>query len=490
MVWRNKITFLLSLFLLLHISPVSAHDNINPAIHMDKNGFTPAEITIKKGQKIVFENKDSKDRWPASNIHPTHEIYSEFDPKKPVPPGGSWTFVFDKPGIWRMHDHLLPQQTGRITVEEELQKNKVPKMNIYRKFYNYLKRIFYKDPQYNPKIRRDSKEIFTDDKALYSYLKKFGASVAIARLHELEVAGVGDCHQRAHKTGRISYELIQNEAFKEIKTFECHSGYFHGVMEAFFKENGATDLTHNLRMICGYDKNAFTAHQCFHGIGHGLMAWSDYELPETLKYCDLLPEGQGSCHSGAFMENVVGALALDETKKSNVDLKDKHVSKYLSPDLLYPCNSVEEKYQGTCYFFQTSRMMQIIGSDFAKIAESCGTVPEKYRYLCFMSMGRDSSGHHQQDIESTQKECALISNKEYRINCLTGAEEDLFWDPAGQDTAIRFCALLKDVKEKSECYKIIFTRAPQVILSKSDLEKFCLKSEDSFQKYCESFIKN
>lgn len=84
---------------------------------MIANGFTPDPITVSKGQEVCWVNKDTDGRWPASNIHPTHEIYSEFDPKKPVVVGETWCFTFDKPGIWKYHDHLLPEFVGTVNVE-------------------------------------------------------------------------------------------------------------------------------------------------------------------------------------------------------------------------------------------------------------------------------------------------------------------------------------------------------------------------------------
>lgn len=87
-------------------------------IRMDDNRYEPETVTIHQGQAIRFVNADTKPYWPASNIHPTHEIYSEFDPKKAVPPGETWIFRFDQIGSWRMHDHLYPFIKGMITVEE------------------------------------------------------------------------------------------------------------------------------------------------------------------------------------------------------------------------------------------------------------------------------------------------------------------------------------------------------------------------------------
>ena len=86
-------------------------------ITFENGTYSPNVITIKLNQTITFINQSATDIWPASNIHPTHGIYPEFDPKKPVKQGNSWSFTFTKVGTWRFHDHLQPQITGTIIVE-------------------------------------------------------------------------------------------------------------------------------------------------------------------------------------------------------------------------------------------------------------------------------------------------------------------------------------------------------------------------------------
>jgi len=86
-------------------------------IHMTDAGYEPNKITIQKGTMVTFVNDGQNEHWPASNIHPTHGIYPKFDPQKNIAPGESWSFTFDKAGIWHMHDHTYPQITGTITVQ-------------------------------------------------------------------------------------------------------------------------------------------------------------------------------------------------------------------------------------------------------------------------------------------------------------------------------------------------------------------------------------
>lgn len=85
-------------------------------IELSEEGFSPSEITIQKGDTIKFITTGDKFFWPASNLHPTHTIYPEFDPREPFASDESWSFRFEKAGTWKYHDHLAPYFTGEIEV--------------------------------------------------------------------------------------------------------------------------------------------------------------------------------------------------------------------------------------------------------------------------------------------------------------------------------------------------------------------------------------
>lgn len=87
-------------------------------VEMTEDGFVPEHITVKKGTKVRFVNKDKYAHWPASDLHPSHTIYPEFDPKKPIKAEDQWSFTFERVGDWAMHDHIAPYMTGIITVVE------------------------------------------------------------------------------------------------------------------------------------------------------------------------------------------------------------------------------------------------------------------------------------------------------------------------------------------------------------------------------------
>ena len=85
-------------------------------ITYDGKAYTPAILSIKNGDVVVFKNNSEEDFWPASAQHPNHLEYPEFDPKKPVAAGQTWQFKFTQSGAWGFHDHLNPKAFGKITV--------------------------------------------------------------------------------------------------------------------------------------------------------------------------------------------------------------------------------------------------------------------------------------------------------------------------------------------------------------------------------------
>lgn len=94
-------------------------------------GFSPAELSVQSGENVFFINQMQSPSWPASAVHPTHEVYpgssinkcgapeslSIFDACRGLLPGESWSFTFTEQGAWNYHDHLNPNLRGTIIVQ-------------------------------------------------------------------------------------------------------------------------------------------------------------------------------------------------------------------------------------------------------------------------------------------------------------------------------------------------------------------------------------
>lgn len=81
------------------------------------DGYEPKGVTINQGDTVSFTNESDAFHWPASDVHPTHQIYSDFDPRTPIGPGETWSFTFMEAGEWVFHDHLRANLRGKVIVQ-------------------------------------------------------------------------------------------------------------------------------------------------------------------------------------------------------------------------------------------------------------------------------------------------------------------------------------------------------------------------------------
>lgn len=86
-------------------------------ISITDTGFKPETVTVPLGTKVTFVNNGQALHWPASDNHPTHDILPEFDSKKGISTGDTYSYTFNKGGTWEYHDHLNAQFGGTIVVE-------------------------------------------------------------------------------------------------------------------------------------------------------------------------------------------------------------------------------------------------------------------------------------------------------------------------------------------------------------------------------------
>jgi len=96
---------------------VPANTSKQVTVNYTDDGFSPSTVTINREDTVLFVNQSSETMWVASAPHPTHTDYPEFDEKAAVSNGGSWSFIFDKVGTWKYHNHRDSSNTGTIVVQ-------------------------------------------------------------------------------------------------------------------------------------------------------------------------------------------------------------------------------------------------------------------------------------------------------------------------------------------------------------------------------------
>jgi len=260
-----------------------------------------------------------------------------------------------------------------------------------------------------------------------------------------------DCHRIAHTIGSAS--LARNDG-NVAKTFaqgsaSCWSGYYHGILErAFFGIQTQAGLGRVARKVCddaGIHANTYLYYQCVHGLGHGLMIQSGYDMPVALDVCDRLSSDwdRTSCSGGVFMENISSSYGFKSPW-----LKDK--------DLVYPCDSriVKRHFKVYCYLMVTSRILQANGYDWKRAAKICRDVERAWVGTCFQSFGRDASGFTRQNPRRILRLCRITGSG--RSDCIYGAARDMSSNYAGGREASVLCKLAPQ-SERARCFNGIGT---------------------------------
>lgn len=77
--------------------------------------FVPDVVTIKKGEAVTWNNEDRRSRQIMSGAPPvmTDDFMSPV-----IETGQSWSHTFDQAGEFPYHDMKIPNQLGRVIVED------------------------------------------------------------------------------------------------------------------------------------------------------------------------------------------------------------------------------------------------------------------------------------------------------------------------------------------------------------------------------------
>ncbi len=441
---------------------VIAHENLR--ISMGDGVYEPQDLEVHVGEEVEFRNTGKEDKWPASNIHPTHGIYPEFDPKRKLAAGESWKFKVERPGEWRYHDHLSPDITGTITVlgEEEKVEREKKGVSFWEELMYRLRRwVYERFPKQKEQdlARVKVRAIAKEPSELKKWLRLVGGESLMEKL--IKESGGGstvDCHQEAHNIGRAAYEVFGEKVFR-WEIYECHSGYLHGAMEEFLTQEGTAKIGEKISKLCGGFSTEFGKFECLHGVGHGVLAFDDYDLPKALETCGTLNTDfeKKSCYGGAFMENIVVAEGLGAVPA--------HKTTWVSQDPHFPCNAVAGDFdiQTQCYLMQTSRMLDISKRDFDFVNRECGRAPEEMTLTCYQSMGRDAAGQTLRDPKKIVTICDKAVGRA-KSKCLEGALYVIieFWGENMTSQPVGLCKEIKDSEEKSRCYNTIGIRLRDV----------------------------
>ncbi len=378
----------------------------NVTVIITDEDFSPNRVVITPGSTVTWVNKGERPHWPASNFHPTHNLYpekggclgSKFDACQGLLKDESYSFKFDVEGKWPVHDHLFPGLVMTVEVtkhtDKEDDKYVIDKAGIsledFRKLDNF-KQV--------EAFRSMSK---SDPENAWEFLKK--AFIVNGQV-------VGNAHEFAHIVGNEAYRQMSLSAVRicdESFAFGC----FHGVTEMMLLKEGVKKIkdieTGCLKFFPKEVSQNYSG--CIHGAGHGIYTWESGNLNKALIDCDMFSAPyRGFCYDGVFMEN------SGELENFSFDADNPWKI----------CTDLYEAYHSNCARYQSQVFLKV---NYGKpnylklIGDSCAKGPTPLlQETCYKSLGFYVAQNSVGKVDLILNKCREVSDKEGVAICTTGA---------------------------------------------------------------------
>ncbi len=453
-------------------------------VELTAEGFVPASLIIPLGETVTFTSTIDREFWPASNIHPTHDIYPAFDPGRALRSNEEWSFVFDRAGRFRFHDHLRASDSGLIEVVGEGENAQPKELHDCEA------------------VPRGLKSECWDNLLAYT-LEEKGYDEAFrlfSELYRTEPDVPKACHGWGHALGQAAYKLYtKGQAFDlRPETAYCGYGFFHGFLERLVGETGdargAYAFCRDVRAQAGGNIGPYN--NCVHGIGHGGAA-SIIEHPDMSgKYQESIEKSAGlcrsiltdphdlrNCYDGVFNELVLdmwnGKYGL--SRETFFDAK--------SP--LAFCFVQEHTLRASCYFEYMGVFSRVFNNDFAAAAAYVAkAIPEETHAA--IAMSKLTADFMQNSIvkQSFEQEVVVCRSLPVALEraCLNGIQIGLIahGEPEREyEKALAFCASsLLSPSEQRTCVGRVLYQMRAVYSAELFLKVCALLAEADRAEYC------
>jgi hypothetical protein len=305
-----------------------------------------------------------------------------------------------------------------------------------------------------------------------------GALYAYEVLRRGEFPPNTDTHLLGHVVGEKLYQESGASGMEHC-TDEFRNACSHAIVVGLLVEQGEGSLS-SMGDICRRapgGRGAYT--MCFHGLGHGIFAYTDYDLSKTIALCRTLGTAAhkgreyGQCFGGVVMELIGGGdhdkARWQQARSIYLDTKDP----------LAPCNRAvtPPELKSICYLYLTPHLYSFDGGNlahpttedfrnaFSNAFSYCELVEGKQeKDSCFAGLGKEFPSLAQsrdiRRIEDISVEklkqvyawCDLAGHTEGREACLRSVVQSLFWggenDPRA---AISFCEVAVGAEDRDAC---------------------------------------
>lgn len=316
-----------------------------------------------------------------------------------------------------------------------------------------------------------------------------------------------DLHLLGHVVGD---ELFRKYGASGMKfcTDEFRNACSHAIVVGLYLSEGERALE-KLDEACRKAPGGTGAYtMCYHGLGHGVLAASGYDLEKAVGSCEKIGDvAEGTrefpeCVGGAIMELTSGGF-------HDVDLWAAQVPKYFQSEAPFaPCSTDLIPYEAKelCFEYLTPHLVRVVGGDIAapsddhleRAMELCARIPEPiYQSACYRSFGKEFvvlvAKRDIRSLEAMSDEeltriydlCQLARDTLGIRMCMTHAVDSLFWGGENdRKLSERFCALVTNDSDRSACFSHLIGAVHFYIKDNGIREVFCRELPADFRTTC------
>lgn len=336
-----------------------------------------------------------------------------------------------------------------------------------------------------------------------------GGEYAFSLMMQVEFPFGLDTHLLGHEVGE---ELYQQEGIDgmAICTHDFRNACSHTMVIGALIDYGEEAFP-RIREACHAapgGKGAYT--MCFHGLGHGVLAFNGYDMERTIAMCDRLgteeyhEQEAVECFGGAIME-IIGGGGHD------AQLWEEKRAEYLqpqSPVALCEMPFVTSKYQPMCYNYMTPYMYESLGADMAQPSPAviksafrfCEEIPmanQASRQSCFAGHGKEfiglvigrnfqsEEGYTIENLAIMRQLCALTDAPDGYQSCIHSVADSLYWGAENSyRPALNFCLLQEAKPEADECILYLSTLVKEYVDDPGYYVSFCSAVPEEIHSEC------
>jgi hypothetical protein len=369
-----------------------------------------------------------------------------------------------------------------------------------------------------PELTRPQQSWTFDDYKGYfvDIAKERSAVYAYSVLRNAHIPPSIDIHRIAHEIGYVHFEQKGLAGMYECTT-EFRNACQHAVITQALITNGNQTLNDIAKICAEAPQGGSTSEQCFHGIGHGLLAYFHYDYKHAVTECKkvyeigllLRPDRVTQrlwqeCVGGATMELTQG----EHDKEAWVKAKEVYMP---SSDILMPCSAdfMPAEVRSVCYGYINPRFFEEAGAIrgvvnpevYPKALGYCKKILDDTagsRNGCYAGFGaefayfahgdaRTLERMSESSIRKVYEWCAFADDERGEGVCVLSALDTIFWGGQSDSPAsILYCSLAPSPALKDKCFTTLISYAHESFGGEQKLEAFCVRLPAEYRERCSS----